>query len=373
LLKRIKLHLQENVDGDDTFDFIFNLKKDLFSEDIIVYTPKGDEVSLPAGSTILDFAYAIHTDLGNQCLGGYINTNVFPLGHKLKSGDQIYIWTSEMQKPNEEWFQYANTATAKSRIAKYIKSERKEYRKVGEEKLVDYFKQLEIENTKSNVSLLLSGSKIKGHIDLYFYLAKGMFGLKDIKEIMLPSESRLGWLTNFKMPFIKPKIVSHSDENTKDESSKPVYDGKEYISDFKNLDYTVSTCCNPIPGDNVMGIVFPDQPIQIHLTDCPTAIRLMSQHGKSIVKAKWKQKEGVVFLAGINIKAVDSVGLIKEIINPITDEFNINIRSFNLKSSEGLADMGITVYVTSTKVLNDLITQLRKIKSTIKVTRLDKI
>ncbi len=372
LLRRIKLHLQENVEGDDTFDFIFDLTKDLFSEDILVYTPKGKEISLPAGSTILDFAYTIHTDLGNQCLGGYINTNVYPLGHKLKSGDQINIWTSEMQKPNEEWYQYVNTATAKSKISKYIKNARKEYRKIGEAKLTDYFKQLEIENTKSNVNLLLAGSKIKGHIDLYYYLAKDMFGLKEIKEIMIPSESRLGWLTNFKIPFTKPKIVSHSHNNNTD-SSSDVFDDKEYISDFKNLKYKVSTCCNPIPGDNVMGIVFPNEPIQIHLTDCPIAIRLMSQHGKNIVKAKWKQKEGLIFLAGINIKAIDSVGLIKEIITPITEEFNINVRSFNLKSSEGLASMDITVYVTSTKVLKNLIAKLKKIKSTIKVSRLDKI
>jgi GTP pyrophosphokinase len=372
LLSRIKLHLQENVAGEDTFDFIFDLKKDLFSEDILVYTPHGKEISLPAGSTILDFAYTIHTDLGNQCLGGYINTNVYPLGHKLKSGDQINVWTSEMQKPNEEWYQYVNTATAKSKISKYIKNARKEYKKIGEAKLADYFKQLEIENTKSNVNLLLVGSKVNGHIDLFYYMAKDTFGLKEIKEIMIPSESRLGWLTNFKMPFTKPKIVSHSHNNIK-ESSSDIFDDKEYISDFKNLESTVSTCCNPIPGDNVIGIVFPNEPIQIHLTDCPIAIRLMSQHGKNIVKAKWKHKEGLIFLAGINIKAIDSVGLIKEIITPITEEFNINVRSFNLKSSEGLASMDITVYVTSTKVLKNLIAKLRKIKSTIKVSRLDKI
>jgi len=373
LFNRIKLHLEDHSNNEDTYDFIFDLKKDLFSEDIVVYTPKGKEINLPHDSTILDFAYAIHTDLGNQCIGGFINTNVYPLGYKLKGGDQINIWTSDKQEPNEEWYKYVNTAVAKSKITKYIKNKRKEYKTIGETKLTDYFKQLEIENTKNNINLLLAGSKINGQIDLYYYIAQDMFGLKEIKEIMLPSESRLAWLTNFKMPFTKPKIVSHSHNNNDNIELNSIIDNKEYISDFKNLDYAVSKCCNPIPGDNVMGIVFPNEPIQIHLTDCPTAIRLMSQHGKSIVKAKWKQKEGLIFLAGINIQAIDNIGLLNEIVVIITKEFNINIRSFNVKSSEGLANMDITVYVASTKVLKKLIGHLKKIKSTIKVTRLDKV
>ncbi len=372
LLNRIKLHLEDNIDGDDTFDFINDLKKDLFSEDIIVYTPKGKEFGMPAGSTILDFAYTIHTDLGNQCIGGFINTDLYPLGHTLKSGDQINIWKSEKQKPNEKWYNYVTTASSKSKIAKYIKNSRKEYREIGETKLKDYFKQLNIDYTKSNISLLLSGSKIKGHIDLFYYLAQDMFGLKDIKEIMVPSEARMSWLTNFKNPFTKPRIVPHAHNNEEKKDNVNV-DNKGYISDFKNLDYIVFDCCHPIPGDNVMGLIFPNEPIQIHLTNCPTAIRLMSQHGKNIVKAKWKQKEGIKFLAGINIKAIDSVGLLNEITNPITKEFNINIRTLNLTSSEGLANMDITVYVDSTTILNQLIAHLKKIKSTIKVTRLAKV
>ena len=373
LFNRIKLHLKDNPGDEDTFDFIFDLKKDLFSEDIIVYTPKGENINLPYGSTILDFAYAIHTDLGNQCIGGFINTNVYPLGHELKAGDQINIWTSDKQKPNEEWYKYVNTSVAKSKIAKYIKNNRKEYKTIGETKLTDYFKQLEIDNTKSNISLLLLGSKIKGHIDLYYYLAQDMFGLKEIKEIMLPNESRLAWLTNLKMPFTKPKIVSHNYNDTDKGDINNTLENKEYISDFKNLDYDTCKLCNPIPGDNVMGLVFPNEPIQIHHTDCPVAIRLMSQHGKNIVKAKWKQKEGLHFLSGINIKAIDNIGLLNEIITIITKEYNINIRSFNIKSSEGLANMDITVYVNSTKVLKKLIAHLKKIESTIKVTRLDKV
>ena len=223
------------------------------------------------------------------------------------------------------------------------------------------------------LKLLLSRSKIKGHIDLYYFIAKNIIGIKDIREIMNPYDSRLSWIKNFRLPFTKPRIDPHTESKEELVITTKEDDEKKYISDFNTLEYSVSDCCNPLPGDNVMGLIFPNEPIQIHLTNCEVAIRLMSQHGKNIVKAKWKQKAGITFLAGINIKAADSIGLISEITKPITEEFNINIRSFNLKSSEGLAEMDISIYVISTQVLKKLMTRLKKIKSIIKVTRLDKI
>lgn len=370
-LKKTRLLLKDS--DEDTFDFIRDFKKNLFSDEIFVFTPAGEMANMPSGATVLDFAYSIHTDLGNQCIGANINHRIVPMGHKIKSGDQVEIITSKIQSPTEDWYKYAVTARAKSKITHAVKNIRKQYKKIGEEKLESYFKQLNIENTKHNLYLLLTSSKIKGHIDLFYFIAKNMIGLKDIKEIMHPHESRLSWIKSFRLPFSKPRIVSQPDNNKEIIKSPSNFEEKEYISDFNTLEYSVSECCNPLPGDNVMGLIFPNEPIQIHLTNCNDAIRLMSQHGKNIVKAKWKQKAGITFLAGINIKAADSIGLIKEITTPITEEFNINIRSFNLKSSEGLADMDITVYVASTKVLKKLMARLKKIKSIIKVTRLDKI
>ncbi len=370
-LAKTKLLLKENEE--DTFDFISDFKRNLFSDEIFVFTPAGEMINMPSGSTVLDFAYTIHTDVGNQCIGANISHRIVPMGHKIKSGDQVEIITSKKQTPSEDWYKYVVTARAKSKIGQAVKEERKKYKTIGKEKLDEYFKQLNLENTGHNEYLLLSGSKIKGHIDLYYFIAKNMIGLKEIKEIMQPNESRLSWIKNIRLPFTKPKIVSHSDADKNDNTPIVNIEETKYIADFNTLKYSVSECCNPLPGDNVMGLIFPNEPIQIHLTDCDVAIRLMSQHGKNIVKAKWKQKAGITFLAGINIKAADSIGLINEIITPVTEEFNINIRSFNLKSSEGLADMDITIYVSSTKDLKMLMTRLKKIKSIIKVTRLDKI
>ncbi|NQU33560.1 MAG: bifunctional (p)ppGpp synthetase/guanosine-3',5'-bis(diphosphate) 3'-pyrophosphohydrolase, partial [Bacteroidetes bacterium] len=370
-LNKTKLLLEENEE--DTFDFIRDFRRNLFSDEIIVFTPAGKMFTMPTGATVLDFAYTIHTDLGNQCIGANINHRIVPLGHIMKSGDQVEIITSKIQNPTEDWFKYVVTARAKSRITNSIKNERKQFKKIGKEKLEQYFKQLNIENTKNNINLLLSGSNIKGPIDLHYFVAKNMIGLKEIKEILQPNESRLSWIKNIRLPFTKPKIVANSEVDDEEVKTQSSIEEKIYISDFNNLEHYVSDCCNPLPGDNVMGLVFPNEPIQIHLTDCDDAIRLMSQHGKNIVKAKWKQKDGITFLAGLNIKAVDSLGLIKEIITVITEEFQINIRSFNLTSSGGLADLDITIYVASTNTLKQLLTSLKKIKSIIKTTRLDKI
>ena len=371
-LKKTILLLKDN-DTDDTIGFINDFKKNLFSDEIFVFTPAGKMINMPSGATVLDFAYSIHTDLGNQCIGANINHRLVPMGHKLKSGDQVEVIISKVQAPTEEWYKYVATARAKLRIAHAIKNFRKQYKKIGADKLEIYFEQLNIEKTKHNIHLLLSRSKINGHINLYYFIAKNMLGIKDIKEIMNPNDSRLSWIKNFRLPFTKPRIDPHTESNEEIDNTIKKDDGEKYISDFNTLEYSVSNCCNPLPGDNVMGLIFPDEPIQIHLTNCDVAIRLMSQHGKNIVKAKWKQKAGITFLAGINIKAADSIGLISEITKPITEEFNINIRSFNLKSSEGLAEMDISIYVVSTQVLKKLMTRLKKIKSIIKVTRLDKI
>lgn len=370
-LAKTKLLLEEN--DENTFDFIRDFRRNLFSDEIYVFTPAGELFNMPSGSTVLDFAYAIHTDLGNQCIGANINHKIAPLGHKLNTGDQVEIITSKIQKPTEEWFKYVVTARAKSRISESIKSFRKQFKKIGMEKLDEYFKQLNIENNKVSMQQLLNGSKINGPVDLYYFIAQKQLGLKEIKEIMTPNESRLSWIKNFRLPFSRPKTdVTEGEKHEEDKNNTKSLD-KQYISDFTSLDYLVSECCNPLPGDNVMGLVFPNEPIQIHLTTCDEAIRLMSQHGKNIVKAKWKQKAGITFLAGIQIQAADNLGLIREIIKIISDDYNINIRSFHLDSHEGLAKIEITVYVSSTTILKKLMASLKKLNSIMKITRLNKI
>ncbi len=358
---------------EEAIAFINDFKKNLFSEEIVVFTPDGEMISLPTGATVLDFAYAIHTDLGNHCIGANINHRLVPVDAQVKSGDQVEVITSRIQQPNEDWYKYVVTARSKSRIKNAIKTERKSYREEGQKKLEEYFSQLKMENSKPNINKLIVANKLNGVIDLYYFIANDKIPFKSVKEILHPQESLVSWMRNIRFPFVRPKITAASLENKSEDDHihDPLFKENGNDEVFNPLEYSVSKCCNPIPGDNVIGIIFPNEPIQIHKTNCNNAIRLMAQYGKNIVKAKWKQKEDITFLAGIKIKAVDKVGFIKQITGMITDDFKLNIRTFNLESKEGLINLNLSLYVGSTESLNKLIQQLKKTKEIIKVTRLD--
>ena len=360
---------------EEAIAFINDFKKNLFSEEMLVFTPEGEMVNLPAESTVLDFAYTIHTDLGNHCIGANVNHRLVPVDYQIKSGDQVEVITSRIQQPNEGWFNYVVTARAKSRIKNAIKIERKTYRKKGEEMLNGFFEQLKLENSKPNVNRLIEVNSLNGPLDLYYFVAIEKIGLKEVKEILQPPENLVSWMRNFRFPFARPKNPELTQEKVIEETGvdKPIAGNNDLISEeFTEIDYAVSKCCNPIPGDDVIGLVFPNEPIQVHKTNCEVAIKLMSQFGKNIVKAKWKQKEGVTFLAGLNIKAEDKLGFIKQVTSAIADDFKLNIRTFNLLSTEGLIDLKLTVYISNTENLKKLIQHLKKSKGVIKVTRLDK-
>lgn len=386
---KTKIHLDAGLDewlnrtrellneaDEEAIAFINDFKQNLFSEEIFVFTPAGEMINLPAEATVLDFAYAIHTDLGNHCIGANVNHRLVPVNYKVKSGDQIEVITSRIQQPNEDWFKYVVTARAKSRIKNAIRNERKNYREAGKKKLDNYLEQIKQENTKPNINKLIQAHKLNGLIDLYYFIAKEKIDIKDVKETLLQNETQLGWMRrNLISPFVKPRqtAATSAKDNTDNEESAIETASQNIPEKLKTLDYSVSACCNPIPGDDVIGIILPNEPIQIHKTNCEVAIRLMSQYGKNIVKAKWKQQEGITFLAGIKIKAVDKIGFIKQITNLITDEFQLNIRSFNLENIEGLINLNLTLYINNTAQLNRLISKLKKIKEVIKVSRLDKL
>ena len=373
-LNKTKELLNENEE--ETVSFIDDFTKNLFSDEIVVFTPRGDMINLPLNATVLDFAYAIHSDLGNHCIGANVNRRLRPVDYAIKSGDQIEIINSRVQQPNEDWYKYVVTARAKSRIKIAIKNERKKYRLEGEKLLENYFEQLKIENSKPNLHKLIVQKELIGLVDLYYYIANGQIGFKDVKEVFNPPESALSWIRNLRIPFVKQKTLLDIDNTPTEIAEKDTLAKKKSdktIEEFSALEYSVSKCCNPIPGDNVIGLRLPNGPIQIHKTECDTAIRLMSHYGKNIVKVKWKQKEGVTFLAGLKVNAVDKLGLLQQITNQITSEFGLNIRSFNLESIEGLVNINLTLYISNTDKLKKLIQRIKKVKGVMKVSRYNKI
>jgi len=369
-LSRIREIIQ--ADDENALDFLSDFKMNLFSDEISVFTPQGELKSLPKGATVLDFAYNIHSQIGNNCIGAKVNHKLVPLNYRLKNGDQTEILTSKSQFPKEDWLKLVVTARAKSRVKQAIRDYRKSFKEEGLNKLKDYFDQLGIEFSGHNQYILQEKIEQPSSIDLFFLVAKSKIGFNDVKEAFVGS-SKGGWLRNINIPFLKPKkqgLVNVSEvirENIRKKPESLLLEGS--ISDLK---YKISNCCNPIPGDDVIGMILKDDIIDIHRTNCPTAIQDMSKFGNRIVKAKWRKKEMVSFLAAVKITSIDSIGFINKITSIISTELHLDIRSFHLDTSEGVTSTTIMLYVNDLSSLNDLITKLKTIKQIKKIIRLDR-
>jgi GTP diphosphokinase / guanosine-3',5'-bis(diphosphate) 3'-diphosphatase len=365
-LTKIKEQFQ-NPDN-DALDFLDDFKLDLYSEEIYTFTPKGDMRKLPIGATALDFAYNIHTEIGNHSLGAKVNLALVPLKHVLKSGDQVEVILSKKQKPQPEWLDFVVTSRAKNYIKEGIKEEKRKFYNEGKKKLAQYFDELEIELNKTSLRKFQEYLEISSKIDLYYDVAKGKVRLEDIKSCcQKPEKSQ--WFTSLN-PFSKSKP-----------ENKPAIEGlaerirnkpeEVLLSDKTDLEYKVAPCCNPIPGDDIIGLITPNKPIMVHRVNCKNARDMMSSFGNRIVKAKWNKKDPILFLTGIELKSIDSAGFIFRIVNIISNKYRLNIRSFHLNSSNEVIDAKILLYVHDTKNLNALISDLKKIKEIKKISRLN--
>lgn len=367
-LERIRDMLQSS--DSTALDFLDDFQGFLFTDEIYVFTPQGELRNLPLNSTVLDFAYAIHSEIGNCCIGAKVNYKLAPLNMKLKSGDQVEILTSKKQVPKEEWFDYVVTARARTKLKQGIKEEKKKYAKEGELKLTDYFKENNIEPTKNHIASLQQKYNYSSKLDLYYDVAKGLLGPKEVKEYHL-GEIKESWISKMiKRPFTRSKPADRKTlteaviaELTKGNSEKK-QDGK-----VQKISYDIASCCYPIPGDDIVGFIDPVNPINIHRTTCPVAINKMSKYGNRIIQTKWNDKESIGFLAGIIVQGIDRPGFINDMIKVITETLKINIKSFHLDTDVGMIQAKIMLYVYSTSNLRDLIQHLRKIQSVKKVRR----
>lgn len=367
-----KVNELSNIEGISAVDYVNNFKLNLFSSEIHVFTRTGEMLTLPKNATALDFAFNLHTNLGSKSIGANINQQLVPLNHKLNNGDQVEILTSKTQYPKEEWFQYVVTARAKTKLTEAIREYRKTFKNAGQEKLENYFKSLNLEVNKANISTLIQAENLGGLADLYYYVAIDRINLAAVKNAFRKKPTNI-FFKYLVSPFVRynsiDEVVKKDVPNKKLAPVKVNVVSKDNIS----LDYIVSTCCNPIPGDNVVALALPNEPMHIHRVNCPDAIDLMSQYGNNIIKAKWKQKEGIVFLTGIKIKGIDSVGFIHRITEVISVQLKLNIRNLQFESSEGVVFVFVTVYVQNAQNLEEMIEKLRKVEGVRKVTRLDRI
>ncbi len=343
-------------ESDNTLDFVDTFTNDLFSDEIKVFTPQGKAITLPKHSTVLDFAYNIHSEVGNHSIAAHVNNQLVQLDQKLKTGDQVEVITSEAQHPQEKWFEFLNTAFAKSKLKAGIKEYRRGFRDQGEELFNKIMKKLDLEASKANAHKVMDEENISSVVDFFYYIAQGKINEQTIQKVLKPQSNSGGG-------FLKRLAFGLLGSDAKPD--------KDTLTSSGEFDFNVATCCNPIPGDEVVAFNFPGEPLQIHRSNCAKAIEMMSHYGNNIVKAKWQPKSEIAFLAGVKITAIDNVGLLNKMTNLFSNELNLNLHSLQMESKQNLVEANVSVYVHSTAELNLLIDRLSKMKEVKKVVRLN--
>ncbi|MEZ4805913.1 MAG: bifunctional (p)ppGpp synthetase/guanosine-3',5'-bis(diphosphate) 3'-pyrophosphohydrolase [Flavobacteriales bacterium] len=348
----------------DALDFVNDFKLDLFSDEIVVFTPKGEMRNLPSGATALDFAFDIHTHIGRQCIGAKVNHKLVPLSQPLKSGDQIEIITSRKQQPKDDWLNYVVTAKARHRIKQSLRDQKKKLGVVGREAVQ---RQLRIWGAKAdatNVKLLIEHFRSHSPTDLYYQVARGKHVLEAIEGVSVKN-GRL----------VLPKRKRNEEERSLEEVVAEIRGAQHGAlligDDLQKIDYKLSPCCNPIAGDDVFGFITVNEGIKIHRVNCPNAVQLMSNFAYRIVKARWKGKDTVEFLAGIKFSGIDDVGLVNKITTIISHEHNVNMRAISFESHDGIFDGKVMAFVHDTDHLNSLMDKLKRVRGVRSVERVD--
>ncbi|GEL09498.1 RelA/SpoT family protein [Flavobacterium glycines] len=363
--------LREALENQETnaIDFVEDFKMNLYSKEIYVFTPKGDIKSLPKGATSLDFAFSIHSEIGIKTRGTRVNGKLVPLNYELKSGDQVEIITSPNQKPTANWLDYVTTSRAKNKIKNVLNENTKKIAEEGKELLTRKLKHLKINLNESVTNELVNFFHLKTSLDLFYRVGLGTIDNQQLKDFAAQKSNTL-------INFFKSKI-KRSGGNTADaDIHKPVvnnnYDLLVFGKEQDKLDYKLSTCCNPIPGDQVFGFVTINEGIKVHKKDCPNAISLQSNYAYRIMPAKWIDSTQQEFKATLNITGMDSIGLTNELTKVISNNMNVNIQSISLSGEAGLFKGQLTVIVQNITILKKLIDNIKKIDGIDRVTRVYK-
>jgi GTP diphosphokinase / guanosine-3',5'-bis(diphosphate) 3'-diphosphatase len=362
-LARVRDLLEQN--NHSALDFVDDFKGNLFSEEVFVFTPKGELKTLPYGCTALDFAFDIHTQVGSKCIGAKVNNKLVPINYVLKNGDQIEILTSQKQKPHEDWLRFVVTSKAKARIKEELKEDKKKIAEEGKEIVIRKFRQGKEEHTPQLMEQMREYFKMSANFDLYFRVGKGFITSADIKKFLENKPQLTKPRTNHHVP--EPKIVEAEQPKPKGKYNDILLIGE----DRDVVDYKLAKCCTPIPGDDVFGFVSVNEGIKIHRTNCPNAPELLSHHGNRVVKAKWTSQHEVAFLTGLKIRGTDRVGLINDVTKIISEELKVNMSSMSIHTDSGIFEGEIMLYVNDTRHLEQMIDKLRSVEGVVKANRFD--
>ena len=353
--------LLENPDT-NAEEFINEFKLNLFSDEIYVFTPKGDLRVLPKNSTTLDFAFDIHTDIGLSCIGAKVNGKLMPLSHVLQSGDQVEIIRSKQQKPKEDWLKFVASARAKSKIKTALKEEMKVIAADGKEILQRKFRQLKVNWISENIQALEKFYHVPGATEFYYQIAKGKIDLSKIRQLEIKNKN-----------FVLPTKKEAEDEQVLMQEIIPKVDNKKDTivigEDFKEFEYKLAKCCSPIPGDDVFGFITATEGIKIHRTNCPNATQLMSNYAYRILKATWQSQRIKERLTALKVTGIDDVGIVNAITKVITEVHGVNMKSISFETEDGLFEGKIELYVYDTEQLESLILKFEQIEGVKSVTR----
>jgi GTP pyrophosphokinase len=365
-IKNIRQMLEKP--NSDAMEFLDEFKLNLFASEIMVFTPKGNIVTLPMGATALDFAYEIHSEIGNSAIGAKINHKLLPLNTRLTSGDQVEILTAEGRKPSLEWNDYVTTVKAKSAIKAALKAESKNRIEVGKQMLEEKLKALNLTPSGRVFKKILPAYDSSNKDELYSKIGSGIVSLENMKNV-LSKNTKNKWVRVWDLSLGRSAVPPKSDQkDTYDEEGRLLL--KENIDDGKP-NYELGSCCNPIPGDEVIGERQDDGLIVIHRTDCSDAIKIMSSQGDKLVTVSWTQHKVFSYLARIHLSGWDRFGVYNSITNTIVQEFNISMRTINLHGHDGIFDGTIDLYVHNARDLNNLIMNLVKLKGVESVHRVE--
>ena len=343
-LAQIRASLEQS--DKSALDLVEEFKEALYTKEIYLFTPQGKNVTLPSRSTVLDFAYAIHTDLGDHCIGAKVNARVVSRNERLHTGDQVQVLTTENTMPTEEWLAECQTPHAREAIKLALRLQRKEFFAEGKRKLDEYFKKLRIRNNPQNFGQLKRFFSQPSDIDLYYDLAVGNITEHQVAECFGKARP-------------EPSFFFHETQTT------PFLLDREY----ENYPTETAPCCKPVQGDQVVGIVQGNR-IMVHRTGCKVAMDEMANHENHVVRAKWRPGEQLSLLTGISLTAIDRKGLLQEISHHISDELDLNMRAITLEASEGVARGMIMLYVNDVENLNGLIKKLESIDGVEEVQRI---
>lgn len=372
-IERIRDHL--NNSEYDAFEFLDEFKMNLFAGEIVVFTPKGKMIKLPKQASIVDVAYEIHSELGNKCIGAKVNSRLVPASHILQNGDQVEILTAESQTPQPEWLNFVTTAKAKTKIKDALKQQKKQHHDRGRELVEEAIRNHGAPLVANTLKKIVAHYNLNNKEQLFSQAGMGLISLDDLDQI-LKKKSKNKFIKYWNITFNrKEKTVEEAPEEPAEEPAARIDKRKPFIlrENPDNIEYSLAKCCNPIPGDDVVGYIGSGDHVVIHKKDCPVAEKLLASQGDKVITAEWTKFKKLSYLTRLSINGFDRLGIVNEVTNIISKLHNINMRAVKFDTHDGIFEGDLHLYIHNTEDLQQLIVQLNKIKGIEKVVRVENL